>query len=83
MLERSRILVVEDTSNYKALLPTSEVKEAIDFASDGEQGFELAMKNDFDVIILDVMLPKLDGMQVQATKLRRNGVTTPILMLTA
>ena len=84
MLERSRILVIEDNIELQGIIADFlEVKEAIaDFASDGEQGFELAMHNDFDAIVLDVMLPKLDGMQV-ATKLRRNGVTTPILMLTA
>lgn len=84
MLERSRILVVEDNIELQGIIADFlEVKEAIaDFASDGDQGFKLAMKNDFDAIMLDVMLPKLDGMQV-ATKLRQNGVTTPILMLTA
>ncbi|MEZ8056888.1 response regulator transcription factor [Vibrio splendidus] len=84
MLERSRILVVEDNIELQGIIADFlEVKDAIaDFASDGDQGFKLAMKNNFDAIILDVMLPKLDGMQV-ATKLRQNGVTTPILMLTA
>ena len=84
MLERSRILVVEDNIELQGIIADFlEVKEAVaDFASDGEQGFKLAMENDFDAIILDVMLPKLDGMQV-ASKLRQNGVTTPILMLTA
>ena len=84
MLERSRILVVECNIELQGIIADFlEVKESIaDFASDGDQGFKLAMKNDFDAIILDVMLPKLDGMQV-ATKLRQNGVTTPILMLTA
>ncbi|WP_286302322.1 response regulator transcription factor [Vibrio apostichopi] len=84
MLERSRILVVEDNIELQGIIADFlEVKEAIaDFASDGEQGFNLAMQNDFDAIVLDVMLPKLDGMQV-ASKLRQNGITTPILMLTA
>lgn len=84
MLERSRILVVEDNIELQGIIADFlEVKEAVaDFASDGEQGFKLAMKNDFDAIILDVMLPKLDGMQV-ASKLRKNGITAPILMLTA
>ncbi|MCZ8502343.1 response regulator transcription factor [Vibrio lentus] len=73
MLERSRILVVEDNIELQGIIADFlEVKEAIaDFASDGDQGFELAMKNDFDAIILDVMLPKLDGMQV-ATKWRND-----------
>ena len=84
MLERSRILVVEDNIELQGIIADFlEVKEAVaDFASDGEQGFELALHHDFDAIILDVMLPKLDGMQV-ASKLRQSGVSTPILMLTA
>lgn len=84
MLERSRILVVEDNIELQGIIADFlEVKEAVaDFASDGEQGLELALHHDFDAIILDVMLPKLDGMQV-ASKLRQSGVSTPILMLTA
>jgi DNA-binding response OmpR family regulator len=84
MLKRSRILVVEDNIELQGIIADFlEVKDAVaDFASDGEQGFELALNHGFDAIILDVMLPKLDGMQV-ATKLRQNGVSTPILMLTA
>ncbi|MFA0069999.1 DNA-binding response regulator, partial [Vibrio breoganii] len=57
MLERSRIWVVEDNIELQGIIADFlEVKEAIaDFASDGEQGFELAMHNDFDAIVLDVM----------------------------
>ncbi|MCZ8486309.1 hypothetical protein O9993_15755 [Vibrio lentus] len=54
MLERSRILVVEDNIRTEHCVPTSyqKVKKAIaDFASDGEQGFELAMHNNFDAIV--------------------------------
>lgn len=84
MLARSRILVIEDNIELQGIIADFlEVKEAVtDFASDGEQGLNLALRNDFDAIILDVMLPKLDGMQV-AAKLRQRGVSTPILMLTA
>lgn len=84
MLKQSRILVVEDNLELQGTLADFlDIKEAIaDFAADGELGFELAMHHDFDAIILDVMLPKMDGMQI-AENLRKNGITTPILMLTA
>ncbi len=51
-------------------------------AGTGEEGLELAMASSFDVIILDVMLPGMSGLDV-ASELRDRGVTTPILMLTA
>ncbi len=82
--ERSRILVVEDNIELQGIIADFlEVKEAVvNSLLMANQNFKLAMENDFDAIVLDVMLPKLDGMQV-ASKLRQNGVTTPILMLTA
>ena len=55
---------------------------AVEVASDGEDGLWLATENEFDVIVLDVMLPKLDGFEVVA-ELRRLGHGTPVLMLTA
>ncbi|WP_295893657.1 response regulator transcription factor [uncultured Vibrio sp.] len=84
MLENSRILVVEDNEELQGILADFlEVKGAdTDFADNGELGLKLALENEFDAIILDVMMPKKDGMQV-AKELRENGCTTPILMLTA
>ncbi|KFI13178.1 chemotaxis protein CheY [Vibrio sp. B183] len=84
MLVGSRILVVEDNEELQGILADFlEVKEAeVDFASNGLLGLNLALKHEFDAIILDVMMPKKDGMQV-AKELRENGITTPILMLTA
>lgn len=84
MLVGSRILVVEDNEELQGILADFlEVKGAeVDFASNGLLGFNLALEHEFDAIILDVMMPKKDGMQV-AKELRENGVTTPILMLTA
>ena len=55
---------------------------AVDVAKDGEEGTMLAHINQYDAILLDLMLPKKNGVQV-ATELRREGRTTPILMLTA
>ncbi|WP_028025678.1 response regulator transcription factor [Enterovibrio calviensis] len=84
MLEHSRILVVEDNEELQGILADFlEVKGAeTDYADNGELGLKLALENTFDAIILDVMMPKKDGMQV-AKELRENGCTTPILMLTA
>ncbi|MGF1696633.1 response regulator transcription factor [Vibrio lamellibrachiae] len=84
MLENSRILIVEDNEELQGILADFlEVKGAeTDFADNGELGLKLALENEFDAIILDVMMPKKDGMQV-AKELRENGCTTPILMLTA
>ncbi|MEZ8825386.1 response regulator transcription factor [Vibrio amylolyticus] len=84
MLENSRILVVEDNEELQGILADFfEVKGVkTDFADNGELGLKLALENEFDAIILDVMMPKKDGMQV-AKELRSGGCTTPILMLTA
>lgn len=84
MLENKQVLVVEDNEELQGILADFlEVKGAVvDFADNGELGLKLALGNDFDAIILDVMMPKKDGMQV-AKELRDNGCTTPILMLTA
>lgn len=84
MLKNSRILIVEDNLELQGILADFlEVKGAeTDFADNGDIGLKLALTNEFDAIILDVMMPKKDGMQV-TKKLRDNGCTTPILMLTA
>ncbi len=84
MLQGAQILVVEDNPELQGILADFlEVKGAeVDFADNGEMGLNLAAENDFDAIILDVMMPKKDGMQV-AQELRKMGKTTPILMLTA
>ncbi len=84
MLQGAQILVVEDNPELQGILADFlEVKGAeVDFADNGEMGLNLAAENNFDAIILDVMMPKKDGMQV-AQELRKMGKTTPILMLTA
>jgi len=55
---------------------------ATDVAYDGEEGYDLAASEDYDVIVLDLMLPKMDGMEI-CKKLRKDGNHVPILMLTA
>ena len=79
-----RILVVEDDTNLADLLRRglTEQHHSVDVAHDGLEGDYLACVNDYDLIILDIMLPKKDGREV-CRDLRTKGNTTPILMLTA
>jgi DNA-binding response OmpR family regulator len=79
-----KILLVEDHQEIAGIIfDFFEIKGfQLDYARDGLQGFELANSNHYDVIILDVMLPHLDGLSV-CQKLRKHGIDTPILMLTA
>jgi DNA-binding response OmpR family regulator/HPt (histidine-containing phosphotransfer) domain-containing protein len=79
-----RILVVEDDDIVLTLLRERLSAEhyAIDAATDGLTGWEYASAYDYDLLILDVVLPKLDGISL-CQKLRQAGYTLPILMLTA
>ncbi|GAA2739331.1 MULTISPECIES: response regulator transcription factor [Kitasatospora] len=79
-----RVLVVEDERRLAAALQRGLRAEgfAVDLAHDGEEGFWLATEHDYDVIVLDIMLPGLNGYRVCA-RLRAAGDETPILMLTA
>ncbi|MEI6690583.1 MAG: response regulator transcription factor [bacterium] len=79
-----RVLIVEDEhgiaqSIRKGLL---QEKYIVDVAYDGMTGYDLASDNGYDVIILDLMLPKMDGASV-CKKLRNDSIHTPILILTA
>jgi two-component system copper resistance phosphate regulon response regulator CusR len=79
-----KLLVVEDEKKTAAYLAKglSENGFVVDVAKDGEQGLELALAGNFDLIILDVMLPQRDGWSILAT-LRRSSIETPVLLLTA
>ncbi len=79
-----RVLIIEDDKKLSAALSKGLKTEgyAVDTAGDGISGEELAVINYYDLIILDIMLPKQDGLQTCAN-LRENKVLTPILMLTA
>ncbi|HLO29107.1 MAG TPA: response regulator transcription factor [Anaerolineales bacterium] len=79
-----RILLVEDNRRLSDSLRRSLVDEsyAVDAAYDGQEGEELAELNPYDVIILDVMLPQKNGIEV-CRALRNRRIKTPILMLTA
>ena len=82
--ETMRILIVEDDTDLGEFIGKGlrEERYAVDLAVDGEEGLQLAGENPYQLIILDIMLPKLDGLTV-CRRLRANGNTTPILLLTA
>jgi two-component system response regulator PhoP len=80
-----RVLVVEDeerlAQNVAAIL-RDNILCAVDVAHDGEEGLFLAGGNPYDLVVLDLMLPKLNGLQV-LTRLRGDGRNIPVLVLTA
>ncbi len=78
------ILVIEDEKKLAGILKRILRTErySVDIASDGEEGLLKAMKNNYALIILDLMLPKKDGMTV-CRELREHHVHTPVIMLTA
>ena len=79
-----RLLLVEDEPGLVLTLTDRLVREgfAIEAARDGETGLQRALNEQFDVIILDVMLPRKNGFDV-CRDLRQAGVQTPVIMLTA
>ena len=79
-----RILVVEDEEKIAKFIKRGLKEEgyAVDVAHDGEEGHFMATTNEYDLTILDWMLPKLDGLHL-CRKLRDEHVNTPILMLSA
>jgi heavy metal response regulator len=79
-----RILVVEDEKKIAGFIKRGLKEEgyAVDVAADGDEGYELASVNDYDLIILDIMLPKCDGVTL-CKKLRAEKLEAPIIMLTA
>jgi len=79
-----KILLVEDEEGLIVTLTDRLRSEGfvVESASDGASGYEVAAAQKFDLIILDVMLPKKNGFDI-CRDLRRDGITTPVLMLTA
>ena len=78
-----RILVVEDEKKVASFIKKGLEEEgyAVDVAADGEEGLGLALTRVHDLIILDIRLPKMDGLRVLQA-LRHDSVTTPVLLLT-
>ncbi|HSF31526.1 MAG TPA: response regulator transcription factor [Candidatus Tectomicrobia bacterium] len=78
-----RILVVEDEQKVASFIKKGLEEEgyAVDIAAEGEEGLAMAQAGVHDLIVLDIRLPKMDGLQVLQA-LRRDHVTTPVLLLT-
>lgn len=83
MTDNARVLVVDDEERIRRLLRMYLEREnfEIDEADNGKDALDLALQNDYDVIILDLMMPEMDGIEV-CEKLRKEK-TTPVIMLTA
>lgn len=78
-----RVLIVEDDEDIRTMLKTSLEAEtfSVDTAPDGERGSYMARTNEYDLVILDFMMPKKDGKAV-CKEIRDEGKTMPIIMLT-
>lgn len=78
------ILLVEDERSFaQALKKGLEIEHySVDVAYDGDEGLRKGTQKDYDIIMLDLMLPKMDGIEV-CKELRRRNVQTPIIMITA
>ncbi len=79
-----RILIIEDEKKVAGFIKKGLEEEtyAIDVAHDGEEGLHLGSEGQYDLIILDIMLPKVDGLEI-LSQLRNQGSDVPILLLTA
>jgi two-component system alkaline phosphatase synthesis response regulator PhoP len=79
-----RIFLIEDEPGIVLTLTDRLTREgyAVDSAADGESGLERASKEPFDLVLLDLMLPRMSGFDV-CRELRKRGIETPVIMLTA
>src|SRR5215471_2626957 len=79
-----RLLIIEDEEKLAQLVRRALVAErfSVDIASDGRKGLELATTYDYDLIILDLQLPQMDGSEV-LRRVRRENTRVPVLILTA
>ena len=84
MVSSMKILVIEDDLEAAAYLTKAfrEVGIVVDHASDGDSGLFMGTENSYDVMVIDRMLPRRDGLSVIG-ELRRQGVHTPVLILSA
>jgi len=78
------ILIVEDERRMAQRIRRvlSEERHSVDLAHDGRTGLDLAGSDTYDLVILDLMLPEIDGLEV-CRQMRSDGVKTPVMMLTA
>lgn len=78
-----RVLVIEDELGIAQFMRQglNEAGYAVDVASDGQAGLDYALAAEYDVIVLDIMLPQMEGLQV--LRQMRSRIKTPVLLLTA
>jgi DNA-binding response OmpR family regulator len=79
-----RVLVIEDEAKVASFIKRALEEEsyAVDLAADGQQGLDLALAGTYDLIVIDLMLPTLPGLEV-LRRMRREKVSAPVLILTA
>ncbi len=79
-----KLLLAEDTLDLNKVITSMLEMQGfdVDSATDGKQAFDLAMNNGYDGIILDIMMPKMSGLEV-LKEIRARNIVTPVLMLTA
>lgn len=79
-----RILLVEDEQGVSSFIKKGFEEQfyKVDAAFDGDIGLTLALQNEYDIILLDLIMPGLNGLEL-CKKVRENGISTPIIMLTA
>lgn len=79
-----RILIVDDNTSLAATIGDylSLHAYSVDYAADGQEALSLMARHEFDAVVLDIAMPRIDGLEV-CTRLRQQGNATPILMLTA
>src|SRR5262245_51034273 len=84
MLDLMRVLVVEDDKELNRFIRVALKRDGFvsDHASDGEEALRLAKETDYDVVLLDVVMPELDGFSV-LKELRKRGDPAAILMVTS
>ncbi|PTV93241.1 two-component system response regulator ResD [Halanaerobium saccharolyticum] len=83
-LNNKKILLIEDDKNIFELVKAmfNSYNTEVVFKKDGKSGYKEAIENDYDLILLDIMLPEMDGWEI-CKKLKEKKVYTPIIMLTA
>lgn len=83
-MEKKKILIVEDDKDYRWILEqgfASAVELNVLFAKDGEEGLAMVEKESPELVVLDIMMPKMDGMEV-ARKIKEKGLKPKIVFLT-
>jgi two-component system alkaline phosphatase synthesis response regulator PhoP len=81
---KKRILVIEDDQDINNLIAMNlkDMNHDVDTCDHGKRGFQMALKGHYDILVLDLMLPEMDGLEI-CRALRAADILTPILMLTA